>query len=81
MEKIVSDRLTYHDNQILGKGLNGFVFRGSFDQDRTPVAVKRVRLTSVFSEAIQTKEENALKNLDHANLVKFYHAEQDETFR
>ena len=81
MEKTVSERLTYHDNQILGKGLNGFVFRGSFDQETIPIAVKRVRLNSIYSEAVQKRVEESLKNVDHVNTLKFFHAEQDETFR
>ena len=45
--KIVSDSLSYDENEILGKGMAGFVFRGSFSQDGNPVAVKRVQIASM----------------------------------
>ncbi|XP_046461710.1 serine/threonine-protein kinase/endoribonuclease ire-1-like [Daphnia pulex] len=80
--KIVSDSLSYDDNEILGKGTAGFVFRGSFGQDKNPVAVKRVQLASLRKdEDFQKREEDALASLDHPNVVKLFHAEDDLTFR
>lgn len=82
MEKAVSNRLSYNDNAILGKGVAGFVFSGSFDDDKIPVAVKRVRLDSLHSkEAVQKREEDALKGLDHPNVIKLFHSEQDLVFK
>ncbi len=80
--KIVSDSLSYDDNEILGKGTAGFVFRGSFGQDKNPVAVKRVQLASLRKdEEFQKREEDALASLDHPNVVKLFHVEDDFTFR
>lgn len=82
MEKIisVSDRLSYDDNAILGKGTAGFVFRGSFGDD-IPVAVKRVKLASMQKEAVQKREEEMFASLDHPNVIKLYHIEEDLTFK
>ncbi len=81
IEKVVSEKLCYSENEILGKGSAGFVFRGSFDHDKIPVAVKRVQLASMQKEAIQKREEEALKGLDHPNVVKLYHVENDKDFK
>lgn len=80
--KIVSDSLSYDENEILGKGMAGFVFRGSFGQDGNPVAVKRVQIASMRKdEEFQKREEAALASLNHPNVIKFLHVEEDSTFR
>lgn len=84
MEKVVSEKLTYNENNILGKGSNGFVFSGYFGdpESKLPVAVKRVQLASTNKkEAVQKREEDAMKGLDHPNVVKFLHVEQDYSFK
>lgn len=81
MEKVVSEKLVYNDNDIIGKGIAGFVFRGSFGDDKIPVAVKRVKLACVNKEAVQKRGEDTLKGLDHENVVKLFHVEQDEVYR
>ena len=81
--KIVSDSLSYDENEILGKGSAGFVFSGSFGQeDKTPVAVKRLQLASLRKdEEFQKREEAALAGLSHPNVIKLLHVEEDSTFR
>jgi serine/threonine protein kinase len=41
------------------------------------VAVKRIQIENVENN----KEEEALKKLDHPNVVKLYHVESDSDFR
>jgi serine/threonine-protein kinase/endoribonuclease IRE1 len=80
--KFVSDSLSYDENEILGKGNAGFVFRGSFGQDQNPVAVKRVQLASMRKdEEFQKREEATLASLNHPNVIKLLHVEEDSTFR
>ena len=84
MERVVSDRLSYNEGGILGKGASGFVFSGTLD-GQMPVAVKRVQLDSGLmpqrkAEA-QKKEEEAVRQLDHPNVVKILHLDQDLSFR
>lgn len=84
MEKVVSDKLTYNANNILGKGSNGFVFNGYFigeAENQIPVAVKRVQLASTKKEAVQKREEDAMKGLNHPNVIQLLHVDQDDSFR
>ena len=81
-DNTVSSRLNYDRNDVLAKGVAGFVFRGSFDEDKTPVAVKRVLLANMHKKpAVQKKNEEALSVLDHPNVIKLLHIEQDQSFR
>lgn len=79
MEKAVSEKLSYGESAILGKGMAGFVFRGFFND--IPVAVKRVQLASMQKEEVQKREEDAMRALDHPNVVKLYHVEEDVVFK
>jgi len=81
-ENTVSSRLSYDGNDVLAKGLSGFVFRGSFDESKTPVAIKRVLLENMHKKvAVQKRNEDALCVLDHPNVVKLLHIEQDQSFK
>ena len=67
-------------NKILGKGGFGSVFLGTLGIKRLPVAVKRIELMKM-DETSSKREEEALGNLDHLNVIKLFHAEDDEDFR
>ncbi len=56
---------------ILGKGGFSIIFLGSIE-DRA-VAVKRIQTANLVDTI--TREEDALKKLDHENIIKLYHAE------
>jgi serine/threonine-protein kinase/endoribonuclease IRE1 len=58
----------------LGEGRYGIVCKGCWG--RKTVAIKRIQLHQCC-----TQEEEAMKKLDHPNVVKFVHAESDEHFR
>lgn len=79
MEKIVSQSLSYNENAVLCKGTNGFFFRGFLNG--IEIAVKRVQLANVQKEPTQKKEEEGLSSLNHRNVIKLLHVEQDSTFR
>lgn len=68
-------KLTY-SKKLLGQGGYGVVLEGFWGS--IPVAVKRIELHKVESNE---KEEEALRNLKHQNVVKMYHAESDTNFR
>jgi serine/threonine protein kinase len=63
-------------NKILGKGGFGIVFEGVWRGK--PVAIKRIALSDITSNE---REEEALKKLDHPNVIKFTHVESDPMFR
>jgi serine/threonine-protein kinase/endoribonuclease IRE1 len=64
-------------NKVLGKGGYATVFEGVWGVNRRPVAVKRV-----FLHAEGTRqEEEALRKLDHPNVVKLFHAESGIVLR
>ncbi len=67
-------QIQFNSKDILGEGGFGSVFRGTFDGRE--VAVKRVVMTKV-----NDNEENVLKQLDHPNVIKFFHSESDENFK
>lgn len=52
---------------------------GTFGTNRIPVAVKRIQLLDVDEHT--KREEDALRSLDHPNVVKIFHAEDDDNFR
>jgi serine/threonine protein kinase len=58
----------------LGEGRYGIVYKG--DWDGKTVAIKRIKLDQCCKQ-----EEEAMKKLEHPNVVKFFHAESDENFR
>lgn len=45
-----------------------------------PVAVKRIQLHDL-EESIQIREETAMRELDHVNVVKLIHIEENEDFK
>ncbi len=60
---------------LLGKGRFGAVYGGTFQEK--PVAVKKVQLTDAQIE----REYAALQQLEHENVVKLLHVEDDQQFR
>jgi len=54
----------------------GVVYEGEWNNKR--VAVKRIVLAQCENNE---REKEALKWLDHPNVVKFYHVESDDDFR
>ena len=63
-------------NKILGKGGFGIVFEGVWCA--IPVAIKRIALSDITSNQ---REEEALQRLDHPNVIKLLHVENDPMFR
>ncbi len=65
-----------HHTKILGVGGFGTVFECTWGGVK--VAVKRI----LKSNAITTEqEEKALKMLDHTNVIKLFHVEEDQDFK
>ena len=66
-------------NDYLGKGGFGYVFRGEFDG--RPVAVKQIYAISdpkgAESEVQRCK---AAKDIDHKNVVQYFHYEKKNQF-
>ena len=63
-------------NKILGEGRYGIVFEGVWCDK--PVAIKRIQLLHISSNQ---REEEALQRLDHPNVIKLLHVENDPMFR
>jgi hypothetical protein len=63
-------------NKILGEGRYGIVFEGVWCGK--PVAIKRIQLLHILSNQ---REEEALKKMDHPNVIKLLHVASDSTFR
>ena len=63
-------------NKILGKGAFGTVYEGVWCAKL--VAIKRIQLSDIVSNE---REEEALKKLDHLNVIKLLHVESDSAFR
>lgn len=62
---------------ILGKGGFADVFRGTYKG--STVAIKRVLQTSASLDSEREKE--ALTQLDHPNVIRLLHEEEDVNFR
>ena len=71
---MASSRKIECSKTFLGKGGFGTVFTGRFDGN--DVAVKRVR-----KEQVDEREEEFLIKYSHPNILKLFHAEEDENFR
>ena len=69
--------LRVEHKKILGKGGYGTVFEGIFNEE-IRVAVKRILITDIASSA---QEEVILQELNHPNVITFFHAESDANFR
>ncbi len=62
--------------KILGEGGYAIVFEDVWDEK--PVAVKRIPTNKVASNE---REEDALRMLNHQNVIKLFHVESDKNFR
>lgn len=70
--------ITFDRDKLLGSGGYGIVYEGVWGENKNPVAVKRIQLIHVTS---CEKEEEALLKLNHPNIIKLFHAENDLDFR
>lgn len=82
-EKIVENGvlLKVHRNMKLGEGGFAVVLYGTLQQHREhkyAVAVKRIDVTH---SASSKREEDALKELRHSNVIRLFHATSDNNFR
>jgi hypothetical protein len=68
--------MEFDRKKILGEGGCAIVFHGVWDGK--PVAVKRIPTNNVASNE---REEDALKMLNHQNIIKLFHVESDVDFR
>ncbi len=70
------DNLHFDNENKLGEGSYGAVFKGFFN--KKPAAVKRIQLIHAASN---NQEEEALKRLDHPNVIKLFQIRSDANFR
>ncbi len=70
--------MTFERTKILGRGTFACVFYGTLDG--VPVAVKRIQLHDL-EESIQHREETAMRQLDHPNVLKLLHVQENEDFK
>jgi serine/threonine protein kinase len=68
--------LTFDRQKVLGVGGFGTVYQGVWGE--TKVAVKRFLIGDAASNE---QEEKALKMLDHPNVIKLFHVEEDQDFK
>ena len=68
-------RIELDPTDRLGEGAHGSIFSGKLNNERN-IAVKRVQLIDT-----DEREEGALQKLDHLNVVKLYHIENDDAFK
>ena len=74
--------ICYDRKKCIGEGGFAQVFEGNWGKSWLKVAVKRIQLPSKEKEKEKSKrEENALRALEHPNIVKLYHVEEDENFK
>ena len=69
-------QIVYYKDKVLGQGGFAHVFEGRWNERK--VAVKRVLLEDVGSTK---QEEEALQRLNHPNVIKLFHVENNEYFR
>jgi serine/threonine protein kinase len=68
--------MEFDREKILGEGGYAIVFEHKWNGK--PVAVKRITTNEVTSNE---REEDALKKLNHQNVIKLFHVESDKHFR
>lgn len=77
--------MKYDRDRILGTGFSSQVFLGTFDGEN--VAVKRIlkkvdsKVDSEVVKALQNREETAMQKLNHPNVLKLIHVQEDEDFK
>jgi predicted Ser/Thr protein kinase len=69
-------KLTFDRRKVLGKGGFSTVYEGAWGGVK--VAVKRFFKGDASSNE---QEEKALKMLDHVNVIKLFHVEEDQDFK
>lgn len=72
-------RMCYDRAHVLGHGNFGVVFKGKLD-GTIDVAVKRIELARLASSTFKEREMKHQQELDHSNVVKLLHVEEDENF-
>ena len=84
MEK--KGEITFDREKLLGSGGYGQVYEGVWDNKRA--AVKRILLINVDEQEEKAsrdgeakQEEEALRQLDHSNIIKLFRVEKDLDFR
>lgn len=85
---INEQRISYNRNHILGKGGFGTTFRGNLnvfnennETTKIPVAVKRITIDDVDVKELANDRELIQLKLDHPNVVKLLHWEDNDSFR
>lgn len=73
-----SRTILYDRSNILGRGGFAIVYSGTLDGN--PVAVKRIQRDVVANES-NKREEEALRRLDHPNVINLLHVEEDDDFK
>ena len=68
--------IEFHRQKVLGKGGFATVYEGVWGESK--VAVKRFLIGDAASNE---QEEKALKMLDHVNVIKLFHVEEDQDFK
>lgn len=64
---------------LLGSGAHSHVFRGQYGQNA--VAFKRIQKLHTPQQEGPIDEDEALKRLDHPNVMKLLHVENQNEFR
>ena len=72
---MVGLEVTIDRSQILGRGAYATVFVGKWRN--IDVAVKRIELHDLLTD----REEKAMKELDHPNVIKLLNFEEDSYFK
>jgi len=68
-----TNKISYENEDFLAGGGFGKAYKGRFDGK--DVAVKRIQI-----EDFDSREEGFLKNFQHSNILKLFHAERDKIF-
>lgn len=73
--------MKFDKENVLGRGFSAQVFSGTFNGK--DVAVKRIEKSVGLNldKAAQELEEETMKNLDHPNVLKLLHVQDDNDFK